>query len=543
MNRHFRSIIAGALTAAMIVPLTAGPAFPMKAEAYEMLEETGFDKQVYPWKAVDSGGALQTLQRSDGAAHIRVVQPYGSWHCQTELQFRYDGLTFRKDHQYKVSFRVKSLREGMELCSCICDRTGEFHYFELDDLTGDMHNGPHAGGNWGFPVSLTTEYQEFSGIFTPTEDLYNVCWVFNYADDTEGMGGNAAAGDELWFDDMSVEDLTQTDPPYKPDGDVNGDGEFGIADVVTLQKWLMGSSDQSLANEEAADLTGDGKISVFDLVAMKQKLATKLLNYVEPDTMLEHPSSVCVTSPEMKLYQGPGLNYPVVCDLPKTWVKELGFMESNNEWFFTEYEGVSGWLRVFDDEGNYNCFWEPLIEKPVIYLYPEEETDVHVELELTESELSTTYPRYNNGWDVVASPDGSLLNKADGTHHNYLFWDSRNSRTHFDMSKGFCVAGADTEKFLREKLTLMGLTENEMNEFIVYWLPLMEHNAYNLVSFQGDAYTDSARLRITPEPDSVLRVFMTYAPLDEPVEIAPQQLDTFERSGFTVVEWGGSKIG
>ncbi len=55
----------------------------------------------------------------------------------------------------------------------------------------------------------------------------------------------------------------------------------------------------------------------------------------------------------------------------------------------------------------------------------------------------------------------------------------------YDLSKGFCVAGSDTESFLREKLTYMGLTEEEMNEFIVYWLPRMEHNRFNLISFQS----------------------------------------------------------
>lgn len=175
-------------------------------------------------------------------------------------------------------------------------------------------------------------------------------------------------------------------------------------------------------------------------------------------------------------------------------------------------------------------------------VYPEKETDVHVELELTEADLSTTYPKYNNGWDVVAYPDGTLLNKADGTHHKYLFWDAVNCRTRFDFSKGFCVAGSDTESFLKEKLTYMGLTEQEMNEFIVYWLPLMEHNAYNLISFQGEAYTNSAKLNITPTPDSMLRIFMAYVPLDNAVDIEPQQLETFERNGFTVVEWGGTEI-
>ena len=167
---------------------------------------------------------------------------------------------------------------------------------------------------------------------------------------------------------------------------------------------------------------------------------------------------------------------------------------------------------------------------------------MHVELELTGSELSTTYPKYNGGWDVTAYPDGTLVNKADGTHHRYLFWDSVNSRVRFDYSKGFCVPGSDTERFLKEKLTYMGLNEAEMNEFIVYWLPKLEHHAYNLIAFQSDAYTNAAKLTVTPAPDSECRIFMAYVPLESPVEIEPQQLEPFERKGFAVVEWGGLEI-
>ena len=89
----------------------------------------------------------------------------------------------------------------------------------------------------------------------------------------------------------------------------------------------------------------------------------------------------------------------------------------------------------------------------------------------------------------------------------------------------------------------MGLSEGETNEFIVYWLPRLEHNAFNLISYQGDNYTNSAKLNITPEPDSICRIFMAFIPLKNQVDIAPQQLESFERKGFTVIEWGGCEIG
>ena len=264
---------------------------------------------------------------------------------------------------------------------------------------------------------------------------------------------------------------------------------------------------------------------------------------VMPDYRVPYGSPFIVIEDGLTLYSGPGIGYRTIDTLSEgKRLFEIGYNKNNDTWLFTEYNGRNGWIKtVKDDNETPTIRYEVYADKPVIYLYPEQETDVHVELELTEAELSTTYPKYNNGWDVTAFPDGSLLNKADGTHHKYLFWDAVNCRTRFDFSKGFCVAGSDTESFLKEKLTYMGLTEEEMNEFIVYWLPLMEHNKYNLISFQGDTYTNSAKLNITPTPDSLLRIFMTYTPLEEAVDIEPQQFETFERKGFTVVEWGGSE--
>ncbi|PKM63028.1 MAG: hypothetical protein CVU97_02405 [Firmicutes bacterium HGW-Firmicutes-21] len=177
-------------------------------------------------------------------------------------------------------------------------------------------------------------------------------------------------------------------------------------------------------------------------------------------------------------------------------------------------------------------------DKPVIYLYPMEETEVSVKLHFNGS-LDCTYPAYNDGWNVTAFPDGRLINKADGREYSYLFWEGV-SDVEYDMSKGFVVRGEDTAAFLQEKLEYLGLTPREYNEFIVFWLPLMQSNRYNLITFQEDAYTDNAVLDITPQPDSILRIFMVYKPLDEHTEIEEQILPTFTRQGFTVVEWGGT---
>ena len=180
---------------------------------------------------------------------------------------------------------------------------------------------------------------------------------------------------------------------------------------------------------------------------------------------------------------------------------------------------------------------ELVADKPVIYLYPETETAVHVEVE-PDGVLGTTYPAYGSGWDITAAPDGSLTD-AEGNRYPYLFWEGT-IRSEYDFSEGFCVKREDSAAFLEDTLPKLGLSEPEMREFIVYWLPILEASPYNLISFQTDAYTDHARLQITPEPDTVIRVFMAFRQLQSPVEIAPQTLTAPERTGFTVVEWGGS---
>ena len=349
---------------------------------------------------------------------------------------------------------------------------------------------------------------------------------------------------EIRYYDNGAMDLT-FGPAMQVRGDVNGDGAFDALDAGLLQKWLSAVPDTQLANREAADFRNDSKLNAVDLSLMKQALLTKPASVcVEPDESYTFANSFTVKEDGLKLYLGPNESYESVASIPAgTQLYELGTQKDNPYWLFTKYDGKSGWIRVVrEDNQTMTVVFQTGFGKPVIYLYPEQETDVHVELELTGSELSTTYPKYNGGWDVTAYPDGTLVNKADGTHHRYLFWDSVNSRTRFDYSKGFCVPGSDTEHFLKEKLTYMGLNEAEMNEFIVYWLPKLEHHAYNLIAFQSDAYTNAAKLTVTPAPDSECRIFMAYVPLESPVEIEPQQLESFERKGFAVVEWGGAEI-
>jgi hypothetical protein len=176
--------------------------------------------------------------------------------------------------------------------------------------------------------------------------------------------------------------------------------------------------------------------------------------------------------------------------------------------------------------------------KPVIYLYPTEETEVTVNLEYN-GNLTATYPESDGTWTVTAMPDGTIL--CDGKEYNYIYWEGETD-VEYDFSTGFCVKGSDTAKFLETVLDEIGLNRREANEFIVYWLPILQENEYNVISFQTDVYEENAKLTISPEPDNILRVFMAWYPSEKYVEIPEQTFPEFTRDGFTVVEWGGSLL-
>ncbi|MEI6581137.1 MAG: hypothetical protein WCO07_03135 [bacterium] len=182
--------------------------------------------------------------------------------------------------------------------------------------------------------------------------------------------------------------------------------------------------------------------------------------------------------------------------------------------------------------------------KPVIYLYPITTEKIQVQLDY-KGTLIADYPPYDmaqKGWTVTAFPDGKIIG-SDGREYSYLFWEGEPKfNPDYDLTTGFVVKGQDTVKFLQETLSRLGLTPKEYNEFIVYWYPKMKDNTYNLIHFAEKEYTNIAPLTIIPKPDSLLRVFMVFKPLDKAVEVKPQEIKPFVRNGFTVVEWGGTEL-
>ena len=152
------------------------------------------------------------------------------------------------------------------------------------------------------------------------------------------------------------------------------------------------------------------------------------------------------------------------------------------------------------------CSGNAIDDKPILYLYPNQDTNISVKLEHPELLLST-YPKYNDGWNLLIHPNGDMYDDS-GKYYYALYWDELDVGN-VDFHEGFYVTKDDAIDFLEEKLSIIGLSDRERNEFIMYWLPKLESNEKNLIYFELTEERELRnRLLINPQPDSLLRVIM-----------------------------------
>ena len=144
------------------------------------------------------------------------------------------------------------------------------------------------------------------------------------------------------------------------------------------------------------------------------------------------------------------------------------------------------------------------VDKPIIYLYPEQETEVTVTLGHPEK-LSASYPLYDNGWNVLARPDGTLTDLRTGRELYSLYWEGKDYNNPV-LDDGFVVRGSEIIGFLEEKLAVLGLNEREAEEFIVYWLPKLQENKYNYRRFLSqDEINKYMPLDVSPTQNSQIK--------------------------------------
>jgi hypothetical protein len=183
------------------------------------------------------------------------------------------------------------------------------------------------------------------------------------------------------------------------------------------------------------------------------------------------------------------------------------------------------------------------VRKPVVYLYPEQRTRVHVAVDIA-GRFTAVYPTMtDDGWRVVADPDGALLDESTGRRHRYLFWEGTSAGFDLHRERAFCVPGGEAAAFLERACARFALTDEECGDFVTYWLPTLARNPYNVIEFVDEpTYERYAAMRVTPRPDAVIRLFMVFRRSDVPLAVGAPELPQRARGRFTVVEWGGADL-
>lgn len=177
--------------------------------------------------------------------------------------------------------------------------------------------------------------------------------------------------------------------------------------------------------------------------------------------------------------------------------------------------------------------------KPVIYLYPKQTTDLTVKV-YPNGGFTYTDPKYDNGWNVRANPDGKLTDLRTGKQHNYLFWEGI-GLNYPENDKGWVIKREDVSSFIDDKLSLLGLRGRELDDFKAYWVNrLTEHPYYKLSFLTQEQFNEIAPLEVSQNPNTAIRILMTAEGLDSFRSIEPQELKAAPaRTGFTLIEWGG----
>lgn len=179
--------------------------------------------------------------------------------------------------------------------------------------------------------------------------------------------------------------------------------------------------------------------------------------------------------------------------------------------------------------------------KPAIYLYPEVDTTMSVRLN-PRGQITVSDPLYSKeeGWkDFVAHPNGYLT--YNGREYPHLFYEAELTPMKLPHT-GDMVKGSELVTYFRRVLPLHGLVDREIEEFISYWMARLDSTQpYYWVHYLTNEQIEYLEpLTLSHQPDTSIRIRPYFKPLVLPIPITPQELPIVpQRTGFTVVEWGG----
>ncbi len=221
--------------------------------------------------------------------------------------------------------------------------------------------------------------------------------------------------------------------------------------------------------------------------------------------------------------------------------------------YFEEYPFKSGHKIVMSfniqkPEVYQNTIFDSPVRKPVIYAYGKSGTTFEMGIS-TEANITFTYPQLEDKWCITISENG-LLQDKNNQQYPYLFWEGEMANLNFQKSEekiiGSVVTKQNTVAFLEDKLTQLGFNATEKTDFITFWSPLIMKNENSFIQFLVDEeYEAISTLDISPKPNNMRRVYILFSDakdMDDRFIDTNVHFNSFDRIGFTILEWGGTEI-
>ena len=212
-------------------------------------------------------------------------------------------------------------------------------------------------------------------------------------------------------------------------------------------------------------------------------------------------------------------------------------LEPGNYYFEFTWYGLT-FLEEAEIRGGYQDFVFPCdigVDKPNIYLYPEETIELDVDIVFPHGgRVTRSIPDYGDGWHITAEPTGVI----DG-EYECLFYEA-SVPDWGQYAAGWVVGREELEDFFSDNMAQTGFIQKEIDDFIEYWIPrLVEYPYYAIYPQYNEELEDMIRLEFSTPPTSVIRLIYSVRGLEKnTLRILEPVIPAFEREGFTVTEWG-----
>lgn len=289
--------------------------------------------------------------------------------------------------------------------------------------------------------------------------------------------------------------------------------------------------------------------SVLDVISKVADVAS-LISDVEALTDLngEHTATkviegVAITADMAVILIGllcPGANIPIAASIAVGLFAQFMHNKSVTEWMDEQFENLEDWWNDLTDGFldlmklaiGINCY------KPNIYIYPTEEMNVTVKFKNPRF-LTEVIPDYSNIWDVYVKPDGKIYTK-EGYVYDYLFYECLTNLNLFERKAGFLIASETRKKQFEDILEQYGFTQEEICDFTEFWCDKLEEGKNYIMYPQMTELVDNAmEIEVTPKPQTCVRIWFVFEEAKEETEITLPEIQRIERTGYTIIEWGG----